>query len=85
VLYRRLEKLDATEPTAPSDAAQGIGKVASARAQTLRARAARYRELTATLYNQSLIAEVEALVGELEAQASALDLRSFPFLARARR
>jgi hypothetical protein len=45
---------------------------ASEKLLTLRARILRYRDLAATLYNQDLVTEVEALARELEDEVAKL-------------
>jgi 8-oxo-dGTP pyrophosphatase MutT (NUDIX family) len=53
-------------------AAPEIKTEASEKLMMLRARILRYRDLAATLYNQELAAEVEALARELEEEAGKL-------------
>jgi hypothetical protein len=49
----------------------------------LRERAHRYRELAETFYDLGVVAEVEALANELEEEAAALEMASFPFFRAA--
>jgi hypothetical protein len=58
-------------------------EAASAKAMALRERAQRYRELARTIYNQDIVAEVEALASELEDEAAELQIASFRIFFRA--
>ena len=51
---------------------------------SLRARAARYRELARTFYDQRIISELESFASELESQAASLDVVGYPYRSFAR-
>lgn len=81
--YLRFDRPDPGYAVAVSTAPD-IRKTASAKAELLRARAARYRALAATIYNQNLVSEVEALAHELDDEAATLEVATSPILPRAR-
>jgi hypothetical protein len=78
----RLSGSDASG-TIPRDALLDPRQAASAKAAALRELAQRYRELAETLYNQDLIVQVQALVGELEDEAAELEVGRFAFFRAA--
>jgi hypothetical protein len=82
VRYRRLERSD-PGGTVSFDVPVDPREAASAKATALRERAQRYRELARTVYNQDIVAEVEALASELEDQAGELQITSFRIFFRA--
>jgi len=82
VSYRRLYGSNPSEAIAldvPPDPQQ----TASAKADTLRERAQRYRELVETLYDRDIIVEVEALISELEDEAARLEVGKFRYFQAA--
>ena len=80
--YRRLERSDPAGGVA-FDAPLDPRQAASAKAVALRNRAHRYRELAETFYNLDIVYEIEALASELEEEAAALQIGSFPFFRAA--
>ena len=60
-LYRP-DKFDSAGETVSLETAPAVETAASGKAKALRARALRYRQLCAILYNQDLVAEVKRLV-----------------------
>ena len=79
---RRLNGSDASG-IVPRDAPLDPRQTASAKAVALREQARRYRELAETLYNQDIIVQVQALVGELEDEAAELEVGRYPYFRAA--
>ena len=80
--YRRLYGSDPSE-TVSFDVPPDPRQIASAKADALRDRAQRYRELVETLYDRDIIVEVEALISELEDEAARLEVGKFPYFRAA--
>ena len=76
--YRNLVRSDPGGGVA-FDAPLDLPQTASAKVSALRERAHRYRELAETVYNSDIVAEILALVSELEEQAAASEMASYPF------
>jgi hypothetical protein len=83
MLRRRIARLRPAERTAAFDVVLNTGKGAWAKAQDLRARAARYRALAQTFYDRTIVTEVEGLARELETEAKTLEIGAHPFLRTA--
>ena len=69
MLHRRFYGLDLAKDAGGFRIASSVGDVARKQAATLRNRAACYRQLAATFYDQRIICELETYASELEAQA----------------
>ena len=79
MIYYRPDKFDPAGHAVSLAATPDIKSAASEKAKILCARAARYRELAASFYNQNLVSEVEALARELEEEAATLGVGSYRF------
>ena len=78
--------IDRIERTAVAARLRTDGQtVAAVKADALRLRAARYRDLAETFYDQSLVGEVEALARELDEEAARLEVGSYRFFPLALR
>ncbi|HXI99735.1 MAG TPA: hypothetical protein VNH44_00845 [Micropepsaceae bacterium] len=83
MLHVKADWFDPTGKVASEKAEPGRELSASETARLLRERAARYRELAKTLYNESLISEVESLARELDDEAAMLEVGAYPYFEEA--
>ena len=73
MLYRRFYGIDSAKDLAGFRIAPFVNEVATKQVSALRDRAARCRQLAATLYDQRIISELEAYASELEVEARQLE------------
>ena len=83
MLYRRLQGLDPYRRPFAFNAISSLRISARGEAMTLRARAAHYRELARTFYDQRIICELERFACELELKAGSLDVVGYSYRALA--
>ena len=84
MLYRRSHEFEASSRPHSVNAISSLRRSVTGEAMTLRARAARYRELARTFYDQRIISELECFASELESQAASLDVVGYPSRSFAR-
>ena len=84
MLYRRLHALEPSRRSLAFNAFSSLRISATGEAINLRARAAHYRELAETFYDQRIISELESFASELESEAASLDVVGYPYRAFAR-